>query len=261
MHVRRALAWVLDRAALRDAYGGPTAGPIAGHVVPDALLGGRLAGFAPFRTRGDRGDLALAKAEMRKSKYGGADGLCDAPACRHVRLGVQGGPYAYPAGQRMIPILKAGASKIGIGFGNGPGPSEQPSSNKGLVLTANWWKDYADPSQYFDPLLLGSGITPRDNLNYSLAGITPAQAKRLGVKGHVRGVPSVDADIARCQALAGTGSTACWADLDRKVSADLVPWIPYLWRTQITILGPQVARWGWDQAVGTTAYAHVAVKR
>ena len=37
--------------------------------------------------------------------------------------------------------------------------------------------------------------------------------------------------------------------------------IPFLWRNAITILGPQVAKWEFDQSTGTTAFAHVAVKR
>ncbi len=35
VHVRRAMNWIIDRAALRDAYGGPLAGPIAQHILPD----------------------------------------------------------------------------------------------------------------------------------------------------------------------------------------------------------------------------------
>jgi hypothetical protein len=49
--------------------------------------------------------------------------------------------------------------------------------------------------------------------------------------------------------------------LDRKLSTEIVPWIPFLWRNQITILGPQVAKWAFDQSTGVTAFAHVAVNR
>ena len=71
----------------------------------------------------------------------------------------------------------------------------------------------------------------------------------------------MDADLARCGRVAGPGRVDCYARLDRKLSTELVPWIPFLWRNRITILGPQVARWAFDQSTGTTAYAHVAVKR
>jgi hypothetical protein len=33
------------------------------------------------------------------------------------------------------------------------------------------------------------------------------------------------------------------------------------WLSRVTILGPHVTSWDFDQASGTTAFAHVAVKR
>src|SRR5581483_7030382 len=45
-HVRRALAWVLDRRALAAQL--PGAGRIAGHLIPDDLLGGRLTSYDPY---------------------------------------------------------------------------------------------------------------------------------------------------------------------------------------------------------------------
>ena len=57
------------------------------------------------------------------------------------------------------------------------------------------------------------------------------------------------------------GASTATRALDRKLSTEIVAWIPFLWRNRITILGPQVASWAFDQSIGTTAYAHVAVKR
>ena len=50
------------------------------------MLGGRLKGFAPFKTAGDHGNLASAKAEMAKSKYATRGGVCVASACKRVDL-------------------------------------------------------------------------------------------------------------------------------------------------------------------------------
>ena len=80
------------------------------------------------------------------------------------------------------------------------------------------------------------------------------------MSGAVRRVPSVDAGIARCSSLDGTGRSSCYAALDRQLTT-MVPVIPFLWRNAVTILGPQVAKWEFDQSAGTTAFAHVAVKR
>ena len=106
----------------------------------------------------------------------------------------------------------------------------------------------------------GAASRPDLNFNFSLVGLTPAQAKELGVKGAIKHVPSVDADIARCNALTGAARLGCYAKLDRKLTTEVVPWVPFLWRNRITILGPQVATWQFDQASGMTAYAHVGVK-
>ena len=258
VHVRRAMNWIIDRAALRDTYGGPLAGPIAQHILPDELLDNQLKGFAPFETPGDRGNLARAKAEMAKSKYATKDGVCTAKACKGVRMR-SAGPYA--PSQRISPIVKADAAKIGVILINRGRPLETPASNNPLVANAQWVKPWPDPASFMFPLFLGASISPTDNLNWSLAGITPAQAARLGVKGTVKGVPSVDADIRRCNALAGTDRTGCYAALDRKLTVGIAPVIPFLWRHSITILGPQVAKWAFDQSTGTTGFAHVAVKR
>jgi peptide/nickel transport system substrate-binding protein len=258
VHVRRALAWVLDRAALRDEYGGPLAGPIARHVLPDELLDGVLRDFAPFDSAGEHGNLARAKAEMAKSKYTTREGVCTDKACKGIHFG-RAGPYA--PSQRIPGIVKGNARRIGLTFINREGPEEMPSSNNPIVAGAQWLKPWPDPSGVVAPLFSGASILPRFNLNWSLLGITPAQATRLGVKGAVGRVPSVDADIGRCNALTGSLRTGCWAALDRKLTAGIVPVIPFLWRSSLTIVGPQVAKWEYDQAAGTTAFAHVGLKR
>ena len=51
VHVRRAVNFVVNREALRKAWGGPTAGTIATHIAPDAILGNKLKGYAPYGTR------------------------------------------------------------------------------------------------------------------------------------------------------------------------------------------------------------------
>jgi peptide/nickel transport system substrate-binding protein len=258
VHVRRALNWIIDKAALRDAYGGGMAGPIAQHVLPDELLNGTLKGFEPFKTAGDRGNLARAKAEMAKSKYATRNGICVARACKSVRMGARG-PYA--PSQRATQIVADDARKLGIRLINRSRKPEMPSSNNQLLVNVQWVQPWPDPSSFMFPLFAGPAIQPSNNVNYSLVGITPAQARRLGVHGHVTGVPSVDGDIARCNVLTGPARTACWAQLDRKLTVEVAPVIPFLWRNSITILGPQVAKWAYDQSSGTTAFAHVAVKR
>jgi len=125
----------------------------------------------------------------------------------------------------------------------------------------HWLKDYADPANYLEPLASRARITASDNANLSLLGLTPRLARRFGVGGAVAHVPSVDADLTRCEALGGVARLDCYSALDRRLTAEIVAWVPFLWRNQIGILGPQVARWQFDQVTGVTAFAHVALKR
>jgi ABC-type transport system substrate-binding protein len=264
VHVRRALAWVVDRAAVREAFGGRQAGTIAQHIVPDSVLGGRLDGFRPFKTRGDHGDLARAKAEMSKSKYATRNGVCIASACKRVFFVPIIGDLNFNAGERMAPVIRENAAKIGIGLRQSSRWWEQvftPSKNFASSPSGQWYPEYQDPGAFFDVQFARESIAYRYNANTSLLGITPALAKRVGVKGRIRGVPSVDADIVRCSRLGGDVRLDCYAALDRKLTEQIVAWIPFLWRNRINILGPQVARWGFDQAAGMTAYAHVALRR
>jgi len=260
----------MDKAALRGAWGGPLAGTIAQHLIPDDLLEGRLKDFAPFKTAGDHGDLRRARAEMAKAKYATRNGVCVARACKRVFLtsncnaDLICGDIEYAASQRITGLLKPLTAKIGITLRPGAkGHWDLRSPGSPIPISqAGYWRDqYPDASNFVDPVFASWSILPGYNPNTSLVGITPAQAGRLGVEGRIRGVPSVDADIAGCGALAGPRRLACYAALDRKLSTEIVPWIPFLWRNRITILGPQVAKWEFDESSGTTSFAHVAVKR
>ena len=265
VHVRRAMNWVIDKANARaDGFGGPLGGSIAQHIIPDGVLGDRLRQFAPFKTPDDGGDLTRAKAEMAKSKYATHSGVCVAPVCKRIHMSfAPEGPITYGPGI-MVPRFVAEAARIGITFVNGGNASlypELPSNNQPFTAMIYTSPSYPDPSAYVDPLLSQRGIHAFGNFDYALVGITPVQARSFGVHGRVTNVPSVDAALSRCGALSGAARLDCYAALDRTLMTDVVPWIPLLWRNRINILGPQVAKWGFDQSTGMTGFAHVAVRR
>jgi hypothetical protein len=229
-----------------------------------------LTSFAPFATRGDHGSVARARAEMARSRYATRNGVCAAGSCKRAYLRVNCnadlicGDIEYAAGQRMLPIIRTGAAKIGITFAGRVGPDHDlrlPASNIAISPSGYWRDHYPDASNFVDPVFSGAAITATHNPNTSLVGLTPARAAALGIEGKVAGVPSVDRDLARCGALSGGRRLDCYAALDRKLTAEIVPWIPIYWRNRITILGPQVARWAYDESSGTTSFAHVALKR
>src|SRR5262249_53387182 len=187
------------------------------HIVPDTLFSNQLAEFVPYRTPGDHGDVAKAKAAMKGSKYStGSSGTCDAGACKNVLLvsdtrGVDPG---------MVATIEQDAKKIGITFKvrqiNGAYPTIQtPSNNIPISERPGWGKDFADPETFFGPLFDGRTIIPNGNTNYSLLGITQAQCTTLKIKGNCNGVASVNSQLDRCSALIGTPRLSCYENLDK----------------------------------------------
>ena len=84
IHVRKAVNYIIDKAALQKAWGGPIHGAIATHIMPPTVLPGFPTDYNPYPSAGNHGDVAKAKAEMQQSKYDtNHDGLCDADAWRH----------------------------------------------------------------------------------------------------------------------------------------------------------------------------------
>ena len=254
--------WFLDREAMRRAWGGPVSGVVAEHVIPNSMLANKLAGFHPFKTVGDRGNVNKARAEMRKSKYANSGGVCSAKECKNVLLVTD----VRAVDKLTLPIVQAGAAKLGITFAarsvNGAYPVIQTTSrNVPISNRARWFKDFADASTFIGPLFDGRNIIPSGNTNYALVGLKPSQVKSLGVKGTTKGIPSIDKLNDRCSKLPlGSARTNCFAGIDKVLTKDIVPWIPYMWANTVTIISPNVTQWKFDQNAGFTALAHVAVK-
>ena len=71
--------------------------------------------------------------------------------------------------------------------------------------------------------------------------MTKAQASDLGIE-YPEGVtiPSIDAAIDACQEIAldkPDDRNQCYADFDKQVMEEAVPWVPYLWSKNITVTG------------------------
>jgi peptide/nickel transport system substrate-binding protein len=261
LNVRKAMNWVMDKEGLRRAWGGAVSGDVAHHIIPNPMLNGKLNSYRPYKTPGDRGSVAKARAAMAKSKYANNNGVCTAKECKGVLMIAD----VRAVDKAMVPVVQASAAKIGITFTvrsvNGAYPVIQTTSrNIPISQRPRWLKDYADPSTFIDPLMRGTSIIPTGNTNYALVGLKPNQAARLGIKGNVNNVPSIDPQADRCSRLVGSSRTTCYANIDRTLMTRVVPWVPYLWNKNVYIIGPNVTRWNFDQSTGYPALAHVAVK-
>jgi hypothetical protein len=268
IHVRRALSWVLDKTAMRQSNGGPITGPIATHIVPNPDLGNQLVGYDPYRTAGGHGSVARAKAAMKGSRYDTTgDGMCSAAACKNVLLLTD----ATSSGRALAAVIQHDAAEIGITLTVRPIPgllSILGTVRKGIPIADGVGLEAGpDPVAMFAPGFEGQAIIPVGNIDWSLVGITPTQCRAMHVVGDCSpydattglGVPSVNRMIDRCTDLAGGPRRSCFERLDEYLMTEVVPVIPYLTPAIPHIIGPDVSRWVFDQAGGTTAFAHVAV--
>jgi peptide/nickel transport system substrate-binding protein len=267
VHVRKAVNLVLDKAALLQAWGGAVWGQIATHVMPPTVLGNQLTqSYDPYGSPGFHGDLAKAQAEMEQSRYdSNQDGVCDASQCKNVVIVNRNvAPFT-----DMEPVVSGNLAKLGIEVK----PRELATSaayqtiqtvkNKiPIAMHPSWIKDYADPFTFAYVLFAGKAINPTGNVNYSLVGLSQKQAADLGVQYPAGGtVPNVDADIASCEKLAGgdPARMTCWVNLDRKLMEQVVPWVPYLWSNNITIVAPTLTRYVYDQSSSYISLTQLAV--
>ncbi|MBA2616470.1 MAG: hypothetical protein H0U90_11970 [Actinobacteria bacterium] len=260
IHVRKAMNWVMDKEGLRRAWGGSVKGEIAQHIVPDTMFNNHLEDYAPYATEGDAGDVEKAMEEMKQSKYDtDQDGLCDAPQCKNV-LHVTRTTDVFKG---MVPVIEASARKIGVElttreFEDSYTVIQTIKRQIPISSTPGWGKDYADASTFM--VLFDSRSTLAEgNVNYSLLGLTKEQAAEVGAEGTIDGIPSVDADIDRCNALSGEERLTCWEDLDKKLLEEIVPWVPYLDANADWITGDSITQYVYDQSFTTPAWSHIAV--
>jgi peptide/nickel transport system substrate-binding protein len=261
IHVRKALNWVMDKGGLQRAWGGPIRGEIANHIVPDTMFNGDLDDYAPYGTENDAGDVEKAKEEMKQSAYDtDQDGLCDAPECEGVLFVNRN----TPPWTDMEPIIEQAAAKIGIKLNTREFEDAYPviqDTGKKVPVSAvpGWGKDYADPSTFM-VLFDSRSILPQGNVNYSLVGLTEEQAAKDKIEIAGSGdIPSVDADIDKCNVLLDEERLTCWEDLDKKLMEEVVPWVPYLDAANVDIIGPAVSKYEYDQFGGEAAFARLAV--
>ena len=171
LNVRRAVNYVMDKNAFRLLAGGAIAGSIATHFVGPEFKGNGFeeAGgfkFNPFPSRNFSGDVAKAKAEMRKAGY--ASGAYDGPAV----TAIVGNSTPSPQQGR---IVAASLAKIGIEVNIKLVSFDAmftkfcvvPKNQPELCPSVGWLPDFKDPVTMLDPTFNGKSILPSNNVNMS----------------------------------------------------------------------------------------------
>ena len=259
IHVRKAVNWVIDRAALLRLIGGPDQGEITSHFIPPSMLDGLGQDYNPYGTPDERGDVTKAMDEMKQSKYDtDQDGICDAPECTFDALTVTDDDDAI----KTLETMAASMEKIGLKI-NIKTLQYSAVVQKCATLAAHqafcqasWGKDFASAFTYFDPLLDGG----ENGSNYAFLGTTEADLTKNGYTVPADGIPNITDQIDECWAKpVGDEANQCWADLDKYVMEEIVPVVPRRFSNQIDILGVDIANYSFDQFAGMGAVDHYSM--
>lgn len=259
VHVRKAVNLATDKNGLRDLRGGPAFGQIAGHNIIDSLTGEQLTDFDPYATPGSSGSATLAQAEMKQSKYDtNHDGKCDGSVCQNILTVIDQSP-PYPDQTKLVAQnLKSIGLTLDIkGFERTTmyAKCADPNTHVAFCTSPGWFQDYPDGYTFGFPLFHSGGI---ESSNYSLLGASSKDLQKWGYS--VTSVPSVDDQVVACGKLQpGPQRVSCWADLDRTLMNDVVPWVPYLYDNDVDVTSNKVTNWVYDQFGGLTALDYVSV--
>src|SRR5206468_1690133 len=129
-----------------------------------------------------------------------------------------------------------------------------------LGTGGGWGPDWPEPDGFFEQVVT-SGAIHAQTYNTGLLGITKEQAKTLGANFPAGGVPSVDADFAACAKMA-VGSAerlTCWENLDKKLTTEIVPWVPYRWSKRVDVLSAAAVGFDSDPYSSEISLAHIGI--
>jgi peptide/nickel transport system substrate-binding protein len=264
IHVRKAVNYAVDKDRLRDLRGGPVVGEITGHAVLNSLENNLLLNYDPYATPGGRGSLRKAREEMRLSRYDhDGDGRCDDPRCDGVLalsfltlpelpiwedLAASVARDLAPIGIRLR-VRAMESSEVFVRMGD-------PSQKIPIAIGPGWLKDFLNASNFLVPLVSSDAISQGNN--FSLVGASPEQLEQWGYR--VKRVPSIDNEIAACQALTGSAQFQCWARADQLLMERVVPWVSYLEENRVQIVSDRVVNYSFDQFANLPALDRIALR-
>ena len=119
-----------------------------------------------------------------------------------------------------------------------------------LCVYVGWMQDYADAYTFGPPLFDSSSLYPAC-CNYSLLG---ASAKQLTDWGYPAGTDGPDPwttswrNAPRSRSV--TRAYTCWADLDKFLMEDVVPWVPKTFTNENDITSARVVNYSFDYSGG-----------
>lgn len=209
--VRQAVAWALNRRAILKVWSGK--GEVAGEFLPPGMPGVERLGRYP------EPDTARARRLLREAGY--PDGF------ETTLYGWTSEP-----GPRELTVVQQQLAEVGIrarlDLGETSGYTSMAGDTSRHVPFGiySWYADYVDPSNFFDTLLNGHRIEPRQNQNLSLFDDP-------GVNQGIERAMVTENDSARL---------AIYRDLDRRVM-ELCPVVPMIHIHESRIYHPRLGGW------------------
>jgi peptide/nickel transport system substrate-binding protein len=261
VHVRRAVAFILDRTALQNTFGGSLAGTPTGHLAPDSMEDNALVSYNPYRTADTKSRLRMAQQEMAQSKYDNQHtGQCSAAVCQHVAAIATITAEIPPA---MSDIVTQNVDQIGIHLDvtNLTGDSffseaSDPTMDPAMVLFWGWGKDYPNGSDFFVPEYSSTAFP--NGFDITLIGASPQQLSTWGYPPGTT-VPSVDDRINACLPLVGDSQTRCWTAFDQYMTEKVVAVVPWSVENYIEIVPKRVVHYSYDQFSALPALDQIAL--
>jgi peptide/nickel transport system substrate-binding protein len=253
VNVRRAVNLATDKAGLLQIRGGPLFGEPAGHSITNPLTGHLLDDYDPFATPNSQGDLESAKAAMAQSKYdANGDGVCDDPSCENIVSATdEADPYPDQAA-----LIQQNWEGLGLTLDVNTferttmyDKCNDPAAHVAACLGPGWFKDYPDASTFGEPLFGSAAVGPASCCNYGLVGAPSDLLQKFDYA--TTDVPNVDAVFEACDEIPlGDERVQCWADFDRQVTEEVIPWVPINFISDVYVIGDRVQNWDYDQFSG-----------
>jgi peptide/nickel transport system substrate-binding protein len=219
VNVRRAIAAVIDRTALRQTRGGPTLGTIATHNIPpgsgafDAAGGEKGPGFDFMSS--PTANVALAKSYMKKAGF--ANGMYNGPPLLTIADNVSPAKETAEAFQEQVKAIG-----LKLQFREVPHATmltkfcQVPKQKVAICPNLGWGQDFFSAQSMIAPLFYGPNITQSGNVNTAMVND-----------------PNLNTQIQKAETQTDLSkANSAWGSLDKQVTGQAY-FIPWLWDNNV----------------------------